>query len=438
MNYSQTLDYLFNSVTSFQQVGASAYKPGLERVEAFCSYMGNPERDFLSIHIAGTNGKGSTSHMIASVLQSAGYCVGLYTSPHLRDFRERMRVDGGMISEREVVEFVNLHRPKIEELGLSFFEITTVMAFDFFSKSGVEVAVIETGLGGRLDATNVILPLLSVVTNIGLDHTEFLGTTLPEIASEKAGIIKKDVAIVLGEGSEEYNHVFEGRAAECGSKLIYAQREFSCETIGESVMANSGEQKMQEMLLSRRRDGREYRVRLDLMGEWQSRNVVTASAALDYLHQHTALTIPSKAYLEGLSSVGEQTHLQGRWQTISREPLVVCDTGHNAHGLRYVAAELERCLEQYDRVICVIGFAKEKDLSKVLPLLPKRAYYIFTQAAVSRALPAEELAQAAGKEGLSGEVVVGVAEALQRAKQMAQSEDMIFVGGSNFVVAEIL
>lgn len=438
MNYPQTLDYLFNSVTSFQQVGASAYKPGLERVEAFCSYMGNPERDFLSIHIAGTNGKGSTSHMIASVLQSAGYCVGLYTSPHLRDFRERMRVDGGMISEREVVEFVNLHRPKIEELGLSFFEITTVMAFDFFSKSGVEVAVIETGLGGRLDATNVILPLLSVVTNIGLDHTEFLGATLPEVASEKAGIIKKDVAIVLGEGSEEYNHVFEGRAAECGSKLIYAQREFSCETFGESVMVNSGEQKMQEMLLSRRRDGREYHVRLDLLGEWQSRNVVTASAALDYLHQHTALTIPSKAYLEGLSSVGEQTHLQGRWQTISHEPLVVCDTGHNAHGLRYVAAELERCLEQYDRVICVIGFAKEKDLSSVLPLLPKRAYYIFTQAAVSRALPAEELAQAAGKEGLSGETVVGVAEALQRAKQMARSEDMIFVGGSNFVVAEIL
>ena len=438
MNYPQTLDYLFNSVTSFQQVGASAYKPGLERVEAFCRYMGNPERDFLSIHIAGTNGKGSTSHMIASVLQSAGYCVGLYTSPHLRDFRERMRVDGGMISEREVVEFVNLHRPKIEELGLSFFEITTVMAFDFFSKSGVEVAVIETGLGGRLDATNVILPLLSVVTNIGLDHTEFLGATLPEVASEKAGIIKKDVAIVLGEGSEEYNHVFEGRAAECGSKLIYAQSEFSCETIGESVMASIGEQKMQEMLLSRRRDGREYHVRLDLLGEWQSRNVVTASAALDYLHQHTALTIPSKAYLEGLSSVGEQTHLQGRWQTISHEPLVVCDTGHNAHGLRYVAAELERCLEQYDRVICVIGFAKEKDLSSVLPLLPKRAYYIFTQAAVSRALPAEELAQAAGKEGLSGEVVVGVAEALQRAKQMARSEDMIFVGGSNFVVAEIL
>lgn len=438
MNYPQTLDYLFNSVTSFQQVGASAYKPGLERVEAFCRYMGNPERDFLSIHIAGTNGKGSTSHMIASVLQSAGYCVGLYTSPHLRDFRERMRVDGGMISEREVVEFVNQHRPKIEELGLSFFEITTVMAFDFFSKSGVEVAVIETGLGGRLDATNVILPLLSVVTNIGLDHTEFLGATLPEVASEKAGIIKKDVAIVLGEGSEEYNHVFEGRAAECGSKLIYAQREFSCETFGESATVNFGEQKMQEMLLSRRRDGREYHVRLDLLGEWQSRNVVTASAALDYLHQHTALTIPSKAYLEGLSSVGEQTHLQGRWQTISHEPLVVCDTGHNAHGLRYVAAELERCLEQYDRVICVIGFAKEKDLSKVLPLLPKCAYYIFTQAAVSRALPAEELAQAAGKEGLLGETVVGVAEALQRAKQMAQSEDMIFVGGSNFVVAEIL
>ena len=217
MNYPQTLDYLFNSVTSFQQVGASAYKPGLERVEEFCDYMGNPQRDFLAVHIAGTNGKGSTSHMIASVLQSAGYCVGLYTSPHLRDFRERMRVDGEMISEQEVVEFVNRHKPKIEELGLSFFEITTVMAFDYFSRAGVEVAVIETGLGGRLDATNLILPILSVVTNIGLDHTEFLGNTLSAVAYEKAGIIKKDVALVLGEASEEYNQVFESRAKECGS-----------------------------------------------------------------------------------------------------------------------------------------------------------------------------------------------------------------------------
>lgn len=436
MDYAQTLNYLFNSVTSFQQVGASAYKPGLERVESFCRYMGHPERDFLTIHVAGTNGKGSTSHMIASVLQSAGYRVGLYTSPHLRDFRERMRVDGEMISEKEVVCFVGAHKSKIEELSLSFFEITTVMAFDFFSRSDVEVAVIETGLGGRLDATNVILPILSVVTNIGLDHTEFLGSTLSEVAAEKAGIIKPEVAVVLGESSENYDFVFEKRADEVGSRLIYAEREFECQTASTSV--GSKEQKMQQMLLTRTRDGKRFSVELDLLGDYQYHNIITASAALDYLHQHTALTIPSHAYLCGLSSVVESTHLQGRWQTLSENPLVVCDTGHNAHGLRYVMAELERRAQGAGRVICVIGFAKEKDLSTVLPLMPHEAYYIFTQASVSRALSADELASKANQYGLKGEVVHSVSDALDKAKQMAEADDMIFVGGSNFVVAEVL
>ena len=439
MDYAQTLDYLFNSVTSFQQVGASAYKPGLERVEAFCRYMGNPERNFLSIHVAGTNGKGSTSHMIASVLQSAGYRVGLYTSPHLKDFRERMRVDGEVISEREVVRFVNDHRSKIEELKLSFFEITTVMAFDFFSRSDVEVAVVETGLGGRLDATNVILPILSVVTNIGLDHTEFLGSTLPEVAAEKAGIIKPQVAVVLGESSCEYDFVFSERASALGSKLIFAEQEFECQELSaEGAQNDFSERKMQEMLLTRKRDGKRFRVALDLVGEYQLRNVVTASVALDYLHQHTQLTIPTHAYLEGLSHVVDSTHLQGRWQVLSESPLVVCDTGHNAHGLRYVMAELERRTQRGGKVICVMGFAKEKDLSKVLPLLPKRSYYIFTQASVSRALDADELATAAAEYGLQGEVIHSVAAALAKAKSMAKAQDMIFVGGSNFVVAEVL
>ena len=439
MDYAQTIEYLFNSVTSFQQVGASAYKPGLERVEAFCHYMGHPERDFLTIHVAGTNGKGSTSHMIASVLQSAGYRVGLYTSPHLRDFRERMRVDGEMISEKEVVCFVGEHKPKIEELQLSFFEITTVMAFDFFSRSDVEVAVIETGLGGRLDATNVITPVLSVVTNIGLDHTEFLGSTLPEVATEKAGIIKYGTAVILGESSEDYDFVFEKRAEEVGSRLIYAEREFECQMTDASAGSEEQKmQKMQQMLLTRLRDGKRFEVELDLLGDYQYHNIVTASAALDYLHQHTALTIPSHAYLSGLSSVVESTHLQGRWQTLSENPLVICDTGHNAHGLKYVMAELERRTQGAGKVICVIGFAKEKDLSTVLPLMPRGAYYIFTQASVSRALSAEELASQAGQYGLKGEVVWSVAEALAMAKQMAQVDDMIFVGGSNFVVAEVL
>ncbi len=438
MDYAQTIDYLFNSVSSFQQVGASAYKPGLERVESFCRSVGNPQRNFLAVHVAGTNGKGSTSHMIASVLQSAGYRVGLYTSPHLKDFRERMRVDGEMISEQEVVRFVGEHKSLIEELSLSFFEITTVMAFDFFSRSDVEVAVIETGLGGRLDATNVILPILSVVTNIGLDHTEFLGSTLPKVATEKAGIIKPKVAVVLGESSEEYDFVFIERASALGSKLIFAEREFECQIVqSDDESSDCVERKMQEMLLIRKRDGRRYHVELDLVGEYQHRNVVTASAALDYLHQHTALTIPTHAYIEGLGSVVASTHLQGRWQVLSQNPLVVCDTGHNAHGLRYVMAELER-RTQHCKVICVMGFAKEKDLSHVLPLMPKRAYYIFTQAAVSRAMSADLLAEAASAQGLHGEVVRSVADALAKAKQMASVQDMIFVGGSNFVVAEIL
>lgn len=431
MNYAQTIEYLFTTTPSFQQVGADAYKPGLERIREFCHYLGDPQNNYHTIHVAGTNGKGSVSHMLASVLQHAGYRVGLFTSPHLRDFRERMRVDGEMISERGVVDFVANHKAKMRELDLSFFEMTTAMAFDFFATSNVEVAVIETGLGGRLDATNVITPEVSIVTNIGLEHTDLLGDTIEKVAGEKAGIIKPRVPIVLGEASEQYNHVFEGRAAELDSRVIYAQQAFE-------VVEHRRERDYQHVVLSRQRDAYRFEINMDLVGEYQCHNVVTAAAAADYLDTYTQITIPRRDFVEGMAEVTKTTSLAGRWQRLSDNPYTVCDTGHNAHGIKYVADELHRLAEHYEQQICIIGFAKEKSIDDILPLLPRKAYYIFTQASSPRALPAVALAATAATYGLEGEVCSTVAQALARAREMATERDMIFIGGSNFVVAEIV
>lgn len=430
MTYHECIDFLFNQVTSFQQVGADAYKPGLERIEEFCALLGKPQQDYHTIHIAGTNGKGSTSHIIASVLQHAGYRVGLFTSPHLKDFRERVRIDGKMISQQEVVAFVEHNMADIQRLGLSFFEITAALAFHHFSQQGVEVAVIETGLGGRLDATNIIKPLVSVITNIGLDHTDLLGSTLKAVAGEKAGIIKAGVPVVVGERGEEYDAVFVQRAQTVGAPISFAQQQFA-------VVEQSVAETFQCFVLRRERDGKCFDVKLDLMGEYQYNNVVTASAALDVLHQLSPLTIPQRAYYEGLSSAACTTSLAGRWQVLRREPYMVCDTGHNAHGIKYVASQLHSLAERYDKLYCVIGFAKEKDLNEVLPLLPHSAHYIFTQAASARALPAETLAHQAAEIGLQGEVRSSVKEAIEYARKVATEGDAIFIGGSNFVVGEI-
>ena len=345
MNYTQTLEFLFQSLPVFETQGATAYKPGLERITAFCRHIGNPQRNFFTIHVAGTNGKGSVAHIIASVLQQAGYRTGLFTSPHLQDFRERIRVDGEMIPKQKVVNFVDKHHDKMVELELSFFEMTAAMAFDYFAQSDVEVAVIETGLGGRLDATNIIVPILSVITNIGLEHTSLLGDTLPKIAAEKAGIIKKSIPVIIGEADARYNGVIEQAAA-----------------------AN--------------------------------------------------------------------TALMGRWQTLAESPLTVCDTGHNAHGIAYVADQLKAT--PHRELYCVIGFVRDKDLAHILPLLPRDAHYIFTQAHSERALPAAELTAKAAIYGLRGEAVEEVTAAVARAKELAAPEDMIFIGGSTYVVAEAL
>ena len=429
MNYTQTLDFLFNSLPVFEQQGATAYKPGLERISEFCRHLGNPQRNFFTIHVAGTNGKGSVSHILASILQQAGYRTGLFTSPHLLDFRERIRVDGEMIPKQKVVNFVDKHQAKMLDLKLSFFEMTTALAFDYFAQSDVEVAVIETGLGGRLDATNLILPVVSVITNIGLEHTALLGSTLPEIAREKGGIIKKSIPVVIGESDPRYNPTLEEIANSTRSRVIYAEQEFRCEkqTQGDCTQCFN---------LCRTRDGYQYALDIDLMGIYQRRNLVTAAAVTDYLHESTPLTISRRAFVEGVRWAAKDTSLFGRWQKLGDRPLTICDTGHNAHGIRYVAQQI--AATPHDKLFCVIGFVRDKDLEHILPLLPRDAYYLFTAAHTDRAVPAAELAEQAAAFGLQGEVVLEVSEAIAEARKRAGEEDMIFVGGSTYVVAEVL
>lgn len=430
MNYSQTLEFLFSSMPTFQEEGATAYKPGLERITAFCRHLGNPQRNFFTVHVAGTNGKGSVSHIIAAVLQQAGYRTGLFTSPHLHDFRERIRVDGEMIPKQKVVNFVDKHREKMTELGLSFFEMTAALSFDYFAQSDVEVAVIETGLGGRLDATNVILPIVSVITNIGLEHTALLGDTLQQIAAEKAGIIKKSIPVVLGEANDAYNDVFEHIAAANKTHVTYAEREFSCEMHEE----RAGKQHFR---IVRRRDGHVLDFDLDLLGEYQCRNILTALAALDLMHEQTPLTISRRAFVDGAGSAARTTSLQGRWQTLGEHPHVICDTGHNAHGLACVAHQMN-VSHAGGRLYCVMGFSNDKDLDAIFALLPRDAHYLFTQAATHRACLTEDLAARGAAAGLDCETVATVTEAVARARALAAPEDTIFIGGSTFVVAEVI
>ena len=429
MNYTQTLDFLFTAMPSFQRVGGDAYKPGLERIAAFCQHMGNPQRNFYTIHVAGTNGKGSVSHILASILREAGYRTGLFTSPHLVDFRERIRVDGEMMPKQKVVNFVDKHREKMKELDLSFFEMTAAMAFDYFAQSDVEVAVIETGLGGRLDATNIIIPMLSVVTNIGMEHTEFLGDTIEKIAMEKAGIIKKSIPVVIGESDEAYNAIFVQRAEELNSKVVYAENEFLLNGI------EHFDDRSQHFSVTRSRDNRTFELDIDLLGDYQRHNIITACAAADLLAEQTPLTISRRAFRDGIARAAANTGLMGRWQVIGDEPYTVCDTGHNADGMRIVAAQLEAL--ETDRIFAVMGFAKEKDLDKIMPLLPKRAHYIFTKASIDRARCVEDIALMADGLGLDYECKATVTEALTYARSLALASDVIFIGGSNFVVAEV-
>ena len=430
MNYTETLDYLFSSMPSFQQVGGDAYKPGLERITEFCRSIGNPQRNYFVVHIAGTNGKGSVSNMLAAVLQQAGYQTGLFTSPHLTDFRERIRVNGEMISKQKVVNFVDRYRAEMEQLQLSFFEMTTAMAFDYFAQSDVEVAIIETGLGGRLDATNIVQPIISVITNIGLEHTEYLGDSLPKIAREKGGIIKKCTPVVVGEKNTNYNLVLEEIAADLRSDIIYADEAFA---LGECGFEDG----KQVVTMTRVRDGYPYRLRLDLLGEYQRHNLATVATVLDVLHESTPLSISRRAFVEGVRDVVGLTSFRGRWQVLSQEPLVVCDTAHNEHGIAEVAKQLQERTNS-GKLLCVMGFCGDKDFAKMLALMPSDAHYIFTQASVRRAASLEKIAEVASALNLDYELAPTVEEALAKAKELLAEDDMLFIGGSTFVVAEVM
>ena len=430
MNYTETLDYLFSSMPSFQQVGGDAYKPGLERIAEFCRSIGNPQRNYFVVHIAGTNGKGSVSNMLAAVLQQAGYQTGLFTSPHLTDFRERIRVNGEMISKQKVVNFVDRYRADMERLQLSFFEMTTAMAFDYFAQSDVEVADIETGLGGRLDATNIVQPILSVITNIGLEHTEYLGDSLPKIAREKGGIIKKCTPVVVGEKNSNYNLVLEEIATDLRSDITYADEAFA---LGECGFEGG----KQVVTMTRVRDGYPYRLRLDLLGEYQRHNLATVATVLDVLHESTPLSISRRAFVEGVRDVVGLTSFRGRWQVLSNRPLIVCDTAHNEHGVAEVAKQLQG-RENSGKLLCLMGFCEDKDFSKMLALMPKDAHYIFTQASIRRAAAVEKIAEVASALNLDFEVEPSVEIALTKAKEELSTEDMLFIGGSTFVVAEVM
>jgi dihydrofolate synthase/folylpolyglutamate synthase len=418
MTYQETIDYLFNCLPVFQHQGASAYKPGLERTIQLDDYLGNPHRKYKTIHVAGTNGKGSVSHSLAAILQSAGYKTGLYTSPHLKDFRERIRVDGEMIPEQAVIDFIDRHRPFFEPVQPSFFELTMEMAFDWFATAGVDIAVIEVGLGGRLDSTNIIAPELSIITNISFDHMQFLGDTLPQIASEKAGIIKPNTPVVIGEAEGEVKEVFVRKAREVGAPLYFAEECFQLTPSENGFSCKKYDE-----------------LDVQLKGIYQQKNMATVLTAVDLLREKQ-IALSDEAVRTGLSHVTDLTGLQGRWQILQTHPTIVCDTGHNEAGIRCIVQQLSE--QKYDRLHIVFGMVNDKDISTVLSLLPKNATYYFTQAAIPRALDAQKLYDSAQKHNLNGKIFTSVASAIEAAKEAANEDDFIYIGGSTFVVAEAI
>ena len=405
MDYRQVLEWMFSALPMFQKIGSDAYKPGLENTELLLEYLGNPHRGLRCIHVAGTNGKGSTSSMLASVLMEAGYRTALYTSPHLIDFRERMRVNGAMIPEDYVTGFVNEHFDFFVAHSFSFFEMTTAMAFCWFRSQGVDIAVIETGLGGRLDSTNVVMPELSIITNIALDHTAILGETRPRIAAEKAGIIKPGVPVLIGENDPEIEPVFRQKAIRTKAPLYFTDHDIPYRDYG-----------------------------CPLEGEYQRFNIATVVSACALLKGAFGLTEDTIRF--GIRNVVRNTHLQGRWQVLSSRPLVVCDTGHNVNGLSEIVRQLDSTPKE--RLHIVFGMVNDKDIGGVLSLLPRDARYYFAQASVRRALDSRELAVQAARFSLKGEAYPDCASAFRAAVGAAVPEDMVFVGGSTFVVADVL
>lgn len=424
MTYKDTIEYLFNSTPMFQNVGASGYKEGLDNTIALDNHFDNPHKKFKTIHIGGTNGKGSCSHTIAAILQSAGYKVGLFTSPHLVDFRERIRINGEMISEEYVVNFVEKEKKFFEPLHPSFFELTTALAFKYFAENNIDIAVIEVGLGGRLDCTNIINPILSVITNIGFDHIQFLGNTLEKIAKEKAGIIKSNTPIVIGETTPETRAVFTEKATRTNSAIYWAEENDIIQSYNHSHIG-----------------GIDYETKAygtihgELSGLYQIKNTATILTAINVLTK-IGLAIQPENIREGFKHVCKLTGLRGRWEKIEENPITICDTGHNIDGLKYIVNQLQQ--QKYETLHIVFGMVNDKDIEGVLSIMPKDATYYFCQASVKRAMPSQQLRTIAETHGLKGYTFANVFEAYTSARQNASQNDFIYIGGSSFVVADLI
>jgi dihydrofolate synthase/folylpolyglutamate synthase len=426
MNYEQAVHYLYNKLPMFTRMGAKAYKADLTNTIALCTYLGNPQNKIKTVHIAGTNGKGSTSHMLAAIFQKCGYKTGLYTSPHLKDFRERIKVNGEMITENFVTEFVEATKSFSEEINPSFFELTFVMALEYFVYYNVDIAIIETGLGGRLDSTNVITPEVSIITNIGYDHTDILGDTLEKIAFEKAGIIKEKVPVIIGETKFETKRVFLDKAEEKNAPVFFAQEKYKV------VSANY----LNEKLLLEVNDVGKNSVSgylLDLPGLYQAKNFLTVLTATDILKENFSLTDTN--IKQAVDHVKKLTGLHGRWEIISRHPLIILDVAHNVDGIQQLVNQIQ--ISSYNNLHIIFGMVKDKEIEKVLALLPKQASYYFTRAQIPRALPENELLERADKFRLKGNAYSEVNEALEAARNNASADDLIIVCGSVFVVAEV-
>jgi dihydrofolate synthase/folylpolyglutamate synthase len=433
MEYAEALDFLFNALPMYQRIGAAAYKKDLTNTIALCNYLNHPQQHFRSIHIAGTNGKGSTSHMLASILQEHGLKVGLYTSPHLKDFRERIKINGEDISKEFVTKFVEQHHAFFSSHELSFFEMTVGLAFQYFKDEKVDIAIIETGMGGRLDSTNIITPIMSVITNIGWDHMAFLGDTLPAIAGEKAGIIKSKIPVVISERQEEVQDVFMHKADYLDAPCVFADDLYELQH--HEYIEENGQLYLKMKFLHWVTDEK-ISVITDLPGIYQLKNVTGVLAVVDELEEHELLTIDREKVLLGLKKVQTNTGLRGRWQILGKNPLIIADTAHNEPGIREILHHIETL--KFEQLHLVIGFVNDKSIDKLLSMLPVTAKYYFTQASIPRAMAADELKEKAATYQLLGDSYPTVHEALEEARKLAGSNDLIFVGGSTFVVADIL
>lgn len=427
--YKTTLNYLYKQLPMFQRVGNTAFKKDLTNIIALCDHLGQPQEKFPSIHIAGTNGKGSTTHLLGAMLQASGLKVGFYTSPHYKDFRERIKINGKLMGKRHIVDFVENHKETFEKIRPSFFEITVALAFDYFAAQKVDIAIIETGLGGRLDSTNIITPLLSVITNISLDHQQFLGDTLPLIAGEKAGIIKSKVPVVIGETHKLTKPIFKEKAQICNAPIIFADKNIS--VVERTVQAHHTLYYVK---------GRVYnfnKLSVNLMGNYQQKNICTALQTISIFNQISDFPEVTATMIEdGLHHLKKLTYFLGRWQKLGDAPTIICDSGHNQAGVKLILQQLDKL--DYEQLHFVIGMVNDKDIGKILKMLPKHARYYFVKANIPRGLAADILKEKAKEYGLKGRKYSSVKNGLKAAKRAASASDLIFIGGSTFVVAEVV